>query len=113
MNPYRADAQGDPDLAGMVRTLTAEALELLSLLEAISDVQWKRSEIPALPDEDEEKRRGKGGHADPVPPVVFDGRRLELRAAAIKAEREIIGSTQILAQTRRHLLRAAERWQGH
>lgn len=111
VNPYRADAQGDPDLQAMTRALAAEALEILLLLDAVSEAEWRRSQAPVLPEEDTAER-GKGKVSDPTGDTVIDGRRLALRAAVIAAEREVLSATQSLSASRRHLLEAAERWQG-
>lgn len=111
MTDYDRDDLADVDLAAAARDLRVEVVKLTRLMAGpVGAAQYESAPIPRPKVDTSE--RSKGEHADPLPDVVSDGRRLALRVEVIRARREIAESVAALRAARRRIEDAFDRWEG-
>lgn len=94
-----------------LKATIAGYLRLKQLLNDIGDAQFKPGRTP-VPREDTTER-SKGMTSDPTLSAVADGRRLELRAAVVKAEFALETATTAMDLAEREVAQAYEKWLGH
>lgn len=97
-------------LALTVRELAEELPGLLDDLSAAQAIQWEAAPVPTPRDDTSE--RAKGGKSDPTARVVFDERRLRVRAAVIAAERVLETTLREARDARVTLRSAVAAWEG-
>ncbi len=103
----------DPTEATLERLaeIVREECDALGLtIPAAASAQWTPSPIPKPRDDTAE--RAKGGHGDPTPDVVLDGRRLALRAQVLRSETVLRDALVAVRGVRVGLERALSRWEG-
>lgn len=102
--------EGDETLARLVALVREESAALEAALSGALAVQWQPSPVPKPRDDTTE--RAKGGHGDPTPSIVADGRRLDLRAQVEASRRTLRDAAVAVRGVRRGLEIALLRWEG-
>jgi hypothetical protein len=98
-----------------ISELITEALRLATEVEELTiegrEYQWDAAPIPAS--REDVRIKGTGGTPnDPTSSTAMDGRRLRLRAAVVKAERELEQTVANLRRAHTDLTRALDAWHG-
>lgn len=98
-------------MIGILQEIHDLLSETESLLLEGQDDQWDAP--PYATSRDDTTERGSGGSpVNPTASIALDGRRLRLRAAVVKAERELTAVHTALGRQKYDLTRAIAGWKG-
>jgi len=91
-------------------TFAATYLRLYQLVYGpdLAAAQWMSGQTP--PPREDTSERSLGLTNDPTPAITFDTRRLNLRAAAVEAERALRDAMRVLEKVRDQLEDAHVQW---